>query len=339
MVVTLEDIARRAGVARSTASRALADSPQVGLATRRRIQRLAEELGYVRNSAARALVTKRTHNLGMFAIDLSYEYTAELVSVVARTAQSAGYRLILAHAGNSASSDLESLRLLLELQIDAMFVTSSRVTDRFLPLLAERGMPVIFLDCGDRPGTVATDNVAAALMGVEYLMDLGHRRIGFVGAWAEIEPSRERQIGYECAHVARGISLDPSLVAMTESWPYAEGGCDGIRALLQLPDPPTALFCWNDHTAVRAIGEILARGMSIPDDVSVVGFDNINLCRFMHPPLTSIAQDQQGLAELAVQAAINVIEGGALPPPQRLPASLVIRDSAGPPKAKRLSDQ
>ena len=334
MVVTLEDIAKAAGVSRSTVSRSLADSPRVNVETRKRIQQFAREMGYLPNVVARGLTTKRTYNLGVLLLDITEVFVSELVRDIDHVARELDYRLVLSHCGN----DYENVRInangLLQRQVDAIIVADRVLTDLYLPLLQESPVPVIVINMREQHHPVSTDNSAAAKQGVNHLLDLGHQRIAYIGSARAMAESRERQAGYEQALLNRGISPQPALAVMPVNWSAPEAGCQGMEQLLKLSPLPTAVFCFNDLTAIGAIAKISTAGLNAPRDISVLGFDNICLAPYVVRALTTVAQQKERLAELAVETALNLIAGGLPSKRELLPGKLVIRDSTAPPEKR-----
>ena len=332
MTVTLEDIAQLAGVTRSTVSRALADSPRVKLETRQKIQRLAQEMGYVPNAVARGLITRRSRAIGVVLLGLSHPYPSELVEAIDDAAQEIGYRIILSRRSSDAQQALANTRLLVEQRVEAIVVIESQFIDEYLSLLSNQNIPAILLYSGDHPYSLGTDNVSAATLGVDHLLDEGHRRIAFIGSSRiEIE-TRERRSGFEQALQQRGIAPDPSLIITYDGASLVEGGYQSVRELLNLPQPPTAVFCWNDETAIGALGALCAVGLRVPRDMSLVGFDNISIAPYLHPPLTTIAQPKERIAELTMDLVLSLIAGDTAPRHEKLPARLIIRGSTAAPR-------
>jgi DNA-binding LacI/PurR family transcriptional regulator len=329
VTVSMKDVAKAAGVSLSTVSRALADSPRVKPETREQIQRIAAEMGYLPSAIARGLATKRTHTLGIVVMDIADLFTAEIVRTIDKTALDHDYSVILSNCGADPQRGLTAIKVLHQHRVDGIIVTDPFVSDSFLPLLEESGMPVIIINKKQYPYSVGTDNVDAARQAIVHLLDLGHQRIAYIGSSRHREESLERQRGYEQALVARGISPDPSLVIEGDGWP--EGGWLGMERLLKLPRPPGAVFCFNDMTAAGAIKAAHAAGWRVPHNLSIVGFDDINLALYLVPPLTTVAQQKDQIAQLAVEMALSLRDGNEPPANTILPGKLVVRGSTAPP--------
>jgi LacI family repressor for deo operon, udp, cdd, tsx, nupC, and nupG len=328
MPVTMDDVAKAAGVALSTVSRALADNPRVKVITRAQIQKLAREMGYVPSAIARGLATKRTYSLGVVVRDIVDPFLAELVRLIDMHALELGYSLILSHSGDAEQRERAAINILRQQRVDAIIMPDSSVSDSFLSQVTNDGIPVVLLNRMSYPYSIEIDNVGAGEMAANHLLDLGHRRIAYIGGTRTQAESDDRQSGYARALEKRGHSVDPSLITLGNGW--SDGGRDCMRQFLKLAHPPTAVFCYNDLTAFGAIGAIQSAGLRVPQDISVVGFDDITLAAILHPPLTSIAQAKEQMAKLAVEMA-NALATGK-PAAQRtiLPGRLVVRASTCP---------
>ena len=325
MPVTMDDIAKAAGVTLSTVSRALADSPRVNAATRVQVQRLAREMGYVPSAIARGLATRRSFTLGIVVRDIVDPFVAELVRIMDVHALELGYSLILSHAGNNDAREQVALRILRQQRVAAIIMPDSSVPDSFLTRMAGAGMPLVLLNRMHYPYSIGMDNTGGGELAVNHLASLGHRRIAYIGSLRCQAENDDRQKGYEQALVKRGLPVDGSLITLADTWP--EGGQSCMRRLLTLDEPPTAVFCFNDLMAIGAIGAVYSAGLQVPQDISIVGFDNIELGAFVCPPLTSIAQDKEQFARLAVDMAHALATGQPAPERTILPGRLVVRAS------------
>lgn len=329
MPVTLQDVARATGVDRSTVCRALADSPRVKAATRQRIQQIAESMGYMPNAVARGLITRRTNNLGVMVLDIADPFTGEIVRDIEHAARRNGCRLILSHCGYDAESARTSIQLLLQQRVDAVIVPDPAVSDSYLPLVGDTGVPLVIIGTRNRPYRIGTDNVQAAMMGVSHLLDLGHVRVAYIGSARDRLESLERQLGFERALLSRGILPDPDLIVEAKRPFAAEGGRECMNKLMGLANPPTAVFCYSDLTAVGALAEMSAAAVRVPEDVSVLGFDDIALAAHLSPPLTTVAQQRERMAELAVEMVLSLLANETSSCTELLPGRLIVRASTG----------
>jgi DNA-binding LacI/PurR family transcriptional regulator len=327
MPVTIQDVANAAGVSPSTISRALADSPRVKLETRRRVQQLAQEMGYMPSAIARGLATRRTHKLGVVVLALADPFVSELVSYIDQVACQHGYSLLLSSCGDDPQRELAAFNLLRQQRVDAVIVADPSVPERFVPSMKNGESPVVLINKKHYPHSVATDNLAAATLAVNHLLDLGHTRLAYIGSSKNKVESQERLTGYQQTLTQRGMPVDPSLIVEGDGG--CQGGWQGAAKLLRLPEPPTAIFCFDDLTAMGAMGAIQATGLSVPGDISVVGCDDIALGQYLSPPLTTVAQYKDQLARLSVEMALSLLHAEQPMPNQLLPARLVLRGSTG----------
>jgi DNA-binding LacI/PurR family transcriptional regulator len=299
MPVTMNDVANAAGVALSTVSRALSDNPRVNVTTREQIQKLAREMGYVPSAIARGLATQRTFSLGVVVGDIVDPFLAELVRLIDMHALELGYSLILSHSGNDERRELAAIYILRQKRVDAIIMPDSSVSDSFLSRVADHGIPVVLLNRMSYPYSIGIDNIVSGETAVEHLLSLGHRRVAYIGGLRCKAESDDRQSGYERALRNHRLPIDRSLIALGDSW--TEGGQVRMRQFLNLPQPPTAVFCFNDLTAFGAIGTIQSAGLRVPQDISVVGFDDIELAAYAIPSLSTICQPKAEISSTVVK--------------------------------------
>ena len=327
MPVSIKDIARAAGVSHSTVSRALSDSPLVREETKKRIQQLAQEMGYSPNIAARSLVTKRTWMLGLVVTTIADPFVSEVVRGIEETALDQGYGVILCQSNAEAAREIAAVRALREQRVDAVIVSASRVGDLYLRVLEEIQAPIVLVNneqSSSRVHHVLSDDVQGGRTATEYLLSLGHRRIGYISGPPEHKSSENRLRGYQEALKAAGVNPDAAWVGPGNG--RLHGGEKGLQALLALSAPPTAVFCYNDVTAIGALRSARRRGLHVPEDLSLIGFDDIAFAAYTEPPLTTIAQQKYEMGRLVATMALELIAGHDV---QNivLPTRLVIRES------------
>jgi len=328
--VSIVDIAKAAGVSPSTVSRALQDHPRISPARCAEIQALAQQMGYRPSQVARSLVTGQTRALGFVVTDVTDPFVAEVLKGAEAACRGEGYSLLFAMSNRNPDQEIEAAHLLLDRQVDGLIVISSRAGDRYAALLQERSLPLVLVnnELQHRHAySVRMDNQGGARLAVGHLWELGHRRIAFVAGPAGGRSSSERLAGYRAGMATRGLMID-------EAWIVAGGGLleDGARALaalMHLPQPPTAVLCYNDMAAIGLLAAAQAAGVHIPDDLSIVGYDNIPFSAFTTPALTTVDQPKQTLGRLAVQTCLAALGDGASND-RLVEGSLVIRSSAGP---------
>lgn len=329
-VVSMQDIAEVAGVSLSTVSRALADNPRVKLATRQRIQRLANDLGYLPNAIARGLATNRTNTIGVVVRDIADPFIAEFVRTVDKTALDRGYSVTLSNCDADPQRELTAINGLRQKRVDGIIVPDIVVGPDSIPLLEQIGVPVILINQKNYRYSVSTDNITAARQGVNHLLDLGHNRIAYISSSRNRDDSLERQTGYEQALESSGVSLDPALI-VKGNHDASKGGQQAFEYLFSLPQPPTAIFCFDDMTAMGVINAAYTAGVGVPDQLSVLGFDDIDLAGYLTPPLTTISQQKEKMARITVEMLLDVLDGKEFPANVVLPGELIIRDSTTPP--------
>lgn len=282
MSVSIKDIAKVAGVSPSTVSRALSDHPRISLETKERIRRLATEMGYSPSAVARSLVTQRTSIIGLAMAWVSDPLLAQVVRGIEDTALEHGYTVILSSFYGEPDREKEVLSTFRERRVDGIIIKSSCLDTYPHSLLSQFGLPIVLINRPEYIYSVSTNNLHGGRLATEYLLDLGHSRIGYIAAEIGRRTNLDRLKAYNEALQGRGIAFDPTLVAMGDG--YARGGKEAMCRLLALPSPPTAVFCYNDLTAIGAALAVREAGLQVPDDISLVGFDDIELTTYCHSP-------------------------------------------------------
>ena len=328
MAVSIKDIAKVANVSYSTVSRALTDSPRVQAQTKARIQHIAAEMGYLPSAVGRSLVTRRTDTIGVVVSTITDLFFAEVIDAIEETALAHHYRVILANSGGQPPRELAAIRSLRERWVDGLILVSGCSSRE--ELCAEKGMdlPIVTINGVHREHigySVEVDNAGGGMEAAQHLLNLGHRRIAHIAGPATEWDAVERQDGYEQALCAFGQPVDPALIVRGNSRP--RGGILAMQQLLALPSPPTAVFCYNDATALGAMRAAYAAGQHIPETLSVVGFDDIDLAPFLEPPLTTVAQPKRAMGERAVQMVLDLLVGDRSVSDCVLPSRLVVRGS------------
>jgi len=335
---TLEEVAKRAGVSRSTVSRVINAHPNVKPETRARVQEAITECGYRPHAVARSLATNRTHILGMVIPEsVSKLFTDPYFPLLLRGATEAcnakGYQLILSLSTASLTPDALHDRVLRSGYLDGVVSANTSLDDGLIPHLIEEGIPFVAVGRHplDRVSYADVDNAAGARMATEHLIRLGHTRIGTVTGPLSMTPAQDRLDGFKTALSAHALPLDPRLVIEGD---FTEAG-GRLAATKLLEEEPTAIFAASDSMAIGAIKAIRAANLSVPEDVSVVGFDDVPPALSVEPELTTVRQPIEPLGRLAVQMLIEQIEGLSQNT-QRiiLPTELVIRRSSAEPRSR-----
>lgn len=331
MARTLEEVARLAGVSRSTVSRVVNDQPNVRPETRERVWAAIRESGYQPHAIARSLVTKRTHIIGVVIPEaVTTLFTDPFFPILLRGATEScnehGYQLMLSLFSSSADRQELYGRLVHNAYLDGVIVASAALDDPLIPDLLRDGVPCV---CVGRPAdrrvdSVDVDNVGGAQMAVDHLIRLGHRRIGALAGRLDMAAGQDRLEGYRQALASHGIPVEEELIVegdFTET-----SGMVGVQQLL--PAEPSALFVASDTMAVGALKALRQAGRQVPRDIALVSFDDIPVASAIEPPLTTVRQPIRRMAALAVETLLDLIEhpGSGL---RRivLPTELVIRES------------
>jgi DNA-binding LacI/PurR family transcriptional regulator len=310
MRVSIKDIAKAAGVSHSTVSRALSDSSLVSDVTKARVQHLAQEMGYSPNTLARSLVTRQTYTVGLVVTTIADPFIAEVVQGIEATAHDHGYTLILCNSGAEPEREIAAVEMLRSKRVDGVIVTSSRIGALYLHHLERIGVPIVLINnhneqSGRYTFTVTVDNCHGGRLATKHLIELGHRRIAHATAPADRSSAQDRMLGYYQALAEEGIEPDPTLLVPGNG--RADGGEKALVDLMALEAPPTAVFCYNDMTAIGLIHAARRVELAVPGDVSVVGFDDIPFASYCYPPLTTIAQPKVEMGQLAMKMALSLM--------------------------------
>lgn len=329
---TLRDVAADAGVSRATASLVLRQSPLVARATRERVLASMRRMGYVYNRAAATLRAQRSRTIGLAVTDITNPFFAELAVSIEGRLEDVGYAVLLTHTGDHLKKQERLLTVLHGYQVDGLLLCPAQDTSLdTVTQLREWNLPFVLVarylaDSG--ADYVGADNRLGAEMGVDHLVSLGHRRIAFVGGPVSSSARRDRLDGYRRALEKHHLSVEDRLAAAGPA--SRDGGFEAVRALLQLPEPPTAALCYNDVVAFGALLGLQAEGRTPGRNFGVVGFDDIADAALVRPALTTVGIGPRSVGETAVEVLLERIAHPERPLQQVvLPPHLVIRHSCG----------
>ena len=304
----IREVARLAGVSVATVSRTLKSPERVLPDTRDKVNAAVAKAGYRPNLMAVQFRSRRTGNLVILVPAIANVFFARVISGAQQAAQAAGYRLLLCDTQGREEIEREFAALVYAHQADG--VIQLRAYDPFEASAPDAELPPIVNACeviqGGRHPTISLDNRAAAKAMTEHLISLGHRRIGLIKGPKSSPLTRERVAGYQDALRDAGLACDPELICHGDF--SLQAGDDGAAAMLRLPERPTALFCENDEMAIGALKQIKQQGLHVPEDVSLVGFDDIPFAAYCDPPLTTITQPAEVFGQKAVEMLIALIE-------------------------------
>lgn len=334
---SIKDIARLANVSHSTVSRALRGSPLISAETTEKIRKIAEQSGYRASAAARSLVTQRSHTIGVVVTNIADPFAAEVVLGIDDAADEQEYSIILANSRAHPNRELRVVRTFEERRVDGIIVTSSRVGGTYAEMLEASQVPIVLLN-NQHPSefmhSVMIDNPSASLAAARYLVELGHRRIAYIGDRFGVQSDSERFGGYKEALENAGLPFNPEYVVHGDG--RSEGGYEAAAQLLSLKNRPTAVFCYNDMTALGALGAIRAQGLRVPEDISVVGFDDLFVAQVSNPSLTTIRQPMREMGRLAFSTLLKLLAGAEVQSSHKLRGELIVRQSTAPPKESRI---
>ncbi|CAM3622002.1 LacI family transcriptional regulator [Deinococcus saxicola] len=328
----IQDVAALAQVSTATASRALSRPEMVADGTRKRVMKAAQQLGYQPNVMARSLRQRESRTVGLIVADILNPFHALLAKGVQDTAEQQGYVTLLFNSDEQPEKEARAINTLRGHLLQGLIVVPTSGTRDHLKALPK--LPVVELDRvsgNPQASTVTVDNVSGARAATAHLTGLGHTRIGMIVGQQNISTGVDRYAGYRAGLESAGLAYDPALV---RSGHHRED--DGHRAALELlasPDVqrPTALFVGNNEMTVGAVLAARELGLRIPEDLSIVGFDDSRWAQTMSPPLTVVAQPAYELGVHACEQLFSLLHGAGRAARVQLPTELIIRHSTGPP--------
>jgi LacI family transcriptional regulator len=328
-MVTMADVGRIAGVSKTTVSHVLNGTRPVNRETTERVLKAVERTGYTRNTIARALSRARTQSIGLALSGISNPYFLDVVAGIEAAASRAGYVLLLGDTHEDREQELRLVQALVQHRVDGLLLAPAvGASERSLRYLAGQSLPVVLLDrlASDGLDAVGSENEEPTAWLVEHLAELGHRRIGMVAGFPGLSTAVERVRGYRIGLLRSGLPDDDALIA--EGW--REASRAAARQLLDLPQPPTALVSGANHITIDVLHVLAERGLRVPDDIALVGFDDFDWADILRPRLTTIAQPTWEIGERAVQLLLSRLDDPSLPPRHvRLNATFKHRESCG----------
>lgn len=335
-MVTIKDVAQMAGVSVATVSRTLAEPDKVSEKARKKVMDAVDASGYVANTLARNFRRRRSNMIVVLVPDIANPFFSNIIQGIERVASRHQYRILLGDTQGEQQREQGYADLVSQRQADAVICLGRNIPFRYRKgrKTMDPDWPPFAMACeyhGEIPvPTVCIDNVAAASDAVNHLLGLGHRRIGYINGPSESPLCEDRLQGYEQALQHAGLSLAPRLIKQGDFTLASGYAC--TTALLAEADPPTALFCANDEMAIGAMQACHEAGLTLPADMSVVGFDDIAFAAYSHPRLTSVHQPRNRIGEQVMTMMLEMLAGNG-PTESRivLPHELVIRDSSAPP--------
>ena len=334
--VSIRDVASRAGVSIATVSRAVNRIPTVDPALAERVWKAIEEVGYVPNTQARALVSGRSHMLGLIVSEITNPFFPELVQEFENLAVAQGYEVLIGSTNYEPERTESLIRRMLQRNVDGVAVMTFGIEEDLVQKLVEREFPLVFVDAGPALPNIRVLKVNYAegiRQAVQHLAALGHRSIAFITGPLHLRSALARRDAFLKSMAELGLTVPAEQVVQGDH--RMEGGIGAMEKLIALDPLPTAVLCSNDMTAIGALHALSRTPHKVPDDISIVGFDDIHLAQFMLPPLTTVQMSCKDLAAAAVEALRAGIEK-TLPKNTKtewqIPTRLVVRQSTAFPR-------
>jgi LacI family transcriptional regulator len=330
-LITIYDIAEKAGVSAMTVSRVINNTGRISEATRKRVRKVMEDLHYIPNSAARSLVLQKTKILSLLITDITNPFYTTIARGAEDAAKRSGFRLLFGNSDEDYAKEKDYVDMILSTRVDGvLFAPTGDQSLEPIQQLQKHNIPIVVLDRevpGIEADVVLGDSKEGARRLVEHLIGLGHRRIALINGSQDVSTARLRHLGYLEAHTLNGLPADDALIVHLNYRDFHDESA--LDALLGQPSPPTAIFAANNMLAVGVIGALRQRGLQVPRDLSVVCFDDFVYAEAINPFLTVAAQPAYQFGSLGMQLLIERIEGEAVQENRKLilPSELLIRAS------------
>jgi DNA-binding LacI/PurR family transcriptional regulator len=328
-MVDMKEVAKLAGVSVATVSKALNNYREVSDETKARILHIVNELGYIPNSSARALSTKRSQLIGIvysehLHIGLEHHFFSGVLEAFKKQVENAGYDVVFING-----REMGYLKKCRVRSADGVFVVTADASDKGLVDLFNGDIPCVTTDMPwNKIPMVYSDNVDASIRAVEFLYQLGHTRIAHIAGPQSSIAGRERLEGYRSGLIRWGLPYDPKLVIEAAEYDN-DNGVHAMKKLLAMPNPPTAVYVMCDLTAVGVLKAITEAGLVPGKDISVIGFDDIELAAHTVPPLTTIRQDRATIGTTLADTLLKLIDKQDVNPVTRIPAKIIVRETTG----------
>lgn len=330
-MITIKDIAREAGVSHTTVSRALRGDSRITSETTGRILQLAQELGYIPNLIAQSLNSQRTFTIGMLVTSVADPVVMDFMEGAEDVAQEQGYCIFLSTSRNDPIREFNVVDTFQRRRVDGVIVVASRTGDQYRLALDRIQVPLVLLDSeevNDTHPSINVDNVGGTSLAVAHLLQVGHRRIGYIGAVTRPLTNVKRLSGYTQTLEQAQIQIDPTWIVNPPVEDDIECGRLGVEHCLAAG--VTAIFCYNDQIAISALNTCYRQGIAIPQQLSIVGFDDVRPASYVNPPLTTVRQPLQEMGRRAMKMVLGLIDKAPVQN-ELLDCELVVRASVAPP--------
>ena len=330
-MVTIYDIAKKSGYSPTTVSKALNDYPDISAATKMKIRAIAREMGYTPNSSARALATSKSWLIGILynedqGLGIRHPHFSEIIEKFKERIEQAGYELIF--IGNRIGERHNSVyEHCLYRGVDAVFIANPPEVDGLQDLINSRIPCVASEPVPGKVPCVFSDNVDGAKKAVDYLFSLGHKRVAHIAGPLSSAASQERIMGYKMSVQAHNTDYGEGIIEAADQFNF-KSGYEAMQRLLDMHQPPTGLFCSSDVLACGAIAAARERGLYVPEDISIIGFDDIEIAAYVVPGLTTVRQNRTEIGLTCAELLLKMLDGqNVRPETVRIPTQLIIRNS------------
>jgi len=307
--MNLSEIAKRAKVSTATVSRTINRIPTVDRQLAKRVRKVIEEVGYYPNKQARALVSGRSRTFGLIVSEISNPFFPEIIECFEDHALRHNYEMLLSSTIHDPKRMQLAVRRMIERRVDGVAMLTFGMEDSVVDNLRSRKVPLVLVDMASQiPGVIniRIDYKHGIRQAVEHFAALRHVKIAFVMGPVHLKSAVARRTAFEESMEEIGLEVSPEFIAAGDH--TITGGMCALTRLAELPERPTAVLCSNDMTAIGVLRQAYKRGVATPQELSVIGFDDIRLAQFTIPPLTTVRMSQQGLAELAFNALLHHVE-------------------------------
>ena len=329
-------VAKRAGVSTATVSRVMNGFPRVSERTVARVRKAIEEMNYVPNSSARSLRVGRTRLFGLIISDVNNPFFPELIDAFESLAAAHGIGVIFTHTNYELERLDSCIRRMIERRVDAIAIMTSEIDERFLRQPMKLGVPIVLMNqrqLAARYPNVLVEYATGYREAMDHLLFLGHRDLGFIAGPPQLSSAQDRKAAFKTVSQAHGVHLGPERIVAGDM--HVEGGRSAMRELLARSPRPTAVLATNDLMAVGALQAAHEAGIRVPEDISLVGFDDLPIASMVSPPLTTIRHPRRELAARAFALLQNALQEGNALPELILHPHLVVRESTASPARRR----
>ena len=334
--VTIRDIAQELGITAMTVSRALNNKSDISPETKQRVIETAKRLGYVQSALGRGLASGYTKAVGCVVTSLTDPFVGRILEGIEGLARDRGFALIVTASQPDPERQMSAINTLSAYRVAGIIVLCSRVRPAYLAELMKLDTHIVLINSelssqqsNSAKNSIRIDDIGAAKSAVSHLIELGHRRIAHLTVADGSASSQSRWAGYKQTLEEHGLECDPALTIETESSEF--GGAEATRKVLGLQPRPTAIFCYEDQIAVGALAALRQAGLKVPQEMSVVGIDDIAMAAWVSPPLTTVQQPTHKMGQMAVKMVLRQLEGKSALGDIVTPGELIIRESSAPP--------